>query len=66
MKIICKKKLTGRPSKKEIKELKDRYSQFYNSHYEQLYKMKIRLYLYVYNFRLSNGEQYIDKIKDYS
>ena len=36
MKIICKEKSTGRPAKKDIKELKDKLSQFYNSHYKQL------------------------------
>ena len=36
MKIICKKKTTGRPPKKEIKELKDTLITFYNLHYKPL------------------------------
>ena len=36
MKIICKEKTTGRPPKKEIKELKEKLTTFYNLHYKSL------------------------------
>jgi len=36
MKIICKKKSVGRPPKKEIKELKEKLTTFYNIHYKSL------------------------------
>ena len=36
MKIICKEKSTGRPPKKEIKDLKDKLTKFYNEHYKSL------------------------------
>ncbi len=36
MKILCKEKATGRPTKTEIKELKDTLTLFYNQHYKQL------------------------------
>ena len=36
MKILCNEKKTGRPPKKEIKELKDTLKSFYNEHYKSL------------------------------
>ena len=36
MKIICKENASGRPPKKEIKELKDKLTTFYNTHYKPL------------------------------
>ena len=36
MKIVCKEKATGRPPKKEIKELKEKLTTFYNTHYKPL------------------------------
>lgn len=36
MKILCNEKATGRPSKKEIKELKDKLKLFYNEQYKPL------------------------------
>jgi hypothetical protein len=36
MKILCNEKLTGRPPKKEIKELKDVLTSFYNSDFQPL------------------------------
>ena len=36
MKILCNEKTTGRPPKKEIKELKDTLKSFYNEHYKPL------------------------------
>ncbi len=36
MKILCKEKSIGRPPKKEIKELKDKLTNFYNTHYKPL------------------------------
>ncbi len=36
MKILCNEKTTGRPPKKEIKELKDTLKSFYNEHYKSL------------------------------
>ena len=36
MKILCNEKATGRPPKKEIKELKDKLKLFYNTHYKPL------------------------------
>ena len=36
MKILCNEKATGRPPKKEIKELKDKLKLFYNEHYKPL------------------------------
>jgi hypothetical protein len=38
MKILCNESATGRPPKKEIKELKDKLTAFYNSDYKQLIK----------------------------
>lgn len=34
MKILCNEKSQGRPPKKEIKELKDKLTEFYNIHYK--------------------------------
>lgn len=36
MKILCNEKASGRPPKKEIKELKDKLKLFYNEHYKPL------------------------------
>ena len=36
MKILCNEKASGRPPKKEIKELKDKLKLFYDEHYKQL------------------------------
>ena len=36
MKILCNEKATGRPPKKEIKELKEKLKLFYNTHYKPL------------------------------
>ena len=36
MKIICKEKSSGRPPKKEIKELKEKLTTFYDTHYKPL------------------------------
>jgi len=36
MKIVCKEKATGRPPKKEIKELKEKLTTFYDTHYKPL------------------------------
>jgi len=36
MKIICKENASGRPPKKEIKELKEKLTTFYNTHYKPL------------------------------
>lgn len=38
MKILCNESATGRPPKKEIKELKDKLTAFYNSDYKLLIK----------------------------
>jgi len=38
MKIICNESVSGRPPKKEIKELKDKLTAFYNSDYKPLIK----------------------------
>jgi len=38
MKILCNKSATGRPAKKEIKELKDKLTTFFNSNYKPLIK----------------------------
>jgi hypothetical protein len=38
MKILCNESRTGRPPKKEIKELKDKLTTFYNSDYKPLIK----------------------------
>jgi len=38
MKILCNENASGRPPKKEIKELKDKLSAFYNSDYKPLIK----------------------------
>jgi hypothetical protein len=38
MKILCNESATGRPPKKEIKELKDKLTTFYNSDYKPLIK----------------------------
>ena len=35
-KILCNEKASGRPPKKEIKELKDKLKLFYDEHYKQL------------------------------
>ena len=34
MKILCNETKTGRPPKKEVKELKDKLTSFYNIHYK--------------------------------
>ena len=36
MKILCNQKTSGRPPKKEIKELKEKLTTFYNIHYKSL------------------------------
>ena len=36
MKILCNQKSSGRPPKKEIKELQDKLTNFYNIHYKSL------------------------------
>ena len=38
MKILCNESVSGRPPKKEIKELKDKLTAFYNSDYKPLIK----------------------------
>ena len=38
MKILCNEKATGRPPKKEIKDLKDTLTSFYNTHFKSLIK----------------------------
>ena len=38
MKILCNESASGRPPKKEIKELKDKLTAFYNSDYKPLIK----------------------------
>jgi len=38
MKILCNESVSGRPPKKEIKELKDKLTTFYNSDYKTLIK----------------------------
>ena len=38
MKILCNESASGRPPKKEIKELKDKLTTFYNSDYKPLIK----------------------------
>ena len=38
MKILCNENVSGRPPKKEIKELKDKLTTFYNSNYKPLIK----------------------------
>ena len=38
MKILCNESVSGRPPKKEIKELKDKLTVFYNSDYKPLIK----------------------------
>jgi len=38
MKILCNESSSGRPPKKEVKELKDKLTTFYNSNYKQLIK----------------------------
>ena len=38
MKILCNESVSGRPPKKEIKELKDKLTTFYNSDYKSLIK----------------------------
>jgi hypothetical protein len=38
MKILCNESASGRPPKKEIKELKDKLTKFYNSDYKPLIK----------------------------
>jgi transposase len=38
MKILCNESVSGRPPKKEIKELKDKLTTFYNSDYKPLIK----------------------------
>ena len=38
MKILCNEKSSGRPPKKDIKELKDKLTTFYNSNYKPLIK----------------------------
>jgi len=38
MKILCNESASGRPPKKEIKELKDKLTAFYNSNYKPLIK----------------------------
>jgi hypothetical protein len=38
MKILCNEKTTGRPPKKEIKDLKDTLTTFYNTHFKSLIK----------------------------
>jgi transposase len=38
MKILCNENASGRPPKKEIKELKDKLTKFYNSEYKPLIK----------------------------
>jgi len=40
MKILCNEKTTGRPPKKEIKEIKDRLTAFTKQIFNRLYKMK--------------------------
>ena len=34
MKIVCKESSTGRPAKKEIQDLKDKLTKFYDKHYK--------------------------------
>jgi len=38
MKILCNEKTTGRPPKKEVKELKDKLTAFYDTDYQPLIK----------------------------
>ena len=47
MKILCNEKATGRPPKKEIKELKDKLKLFYNEHYKQLCQAESLDYTYM-------------------
>lgn len=47
MKILCEEKSTGRPPKKEIKELKENLSNFYKKHYKSLRQNETLDYTYM-------------------
>ena len=47
MKILCEEKTTGRPPKKDIKELKDKLSKFYKKNYKPLCQKEQLDYTYM-------------------
>ena len=47
MKILCEEKSTGRPPKKEIKDLKEKLTKFYDKHYKPLRQKETLDYTYM-------------------